>query len=134
MAAITTHEKLVGLENRIIKAKAALRDGDKVKAYKCLDIAERDVDELDRFDWAENISSTESLQDFLNDLEDKGWDVEGVEFFKHNVIVISTRREYEEKSKVEPKGFLKKNKDWKPIGDGRRIDGRRMGGRINRIG
>jgi len=46
MAAITTHEKLVGLENRIIKAKAALRDGDKVKAYKCLDIAERDVDEL----------------------------------------------------------------------------------------
>ena len=88
---------------------------------------------VDRFDWAENISSTESLQDFLNDLEDKGWDVEGVEFFKHNVIVISTRREYEEKSKVEPKGFLKKNKDWKPIGDGRRIDGRRMGGRINRI-
>lgn len=46
MAAVTTHEKLVGLENKVIQAKAALRDGDKVKAYKFLDIAERCVDEL----------------------------------------------------------------------------------------
>jgi len=79
---------------------------------------------VDRYQWDNNHSGVGELQNFLNDLEDRGWNVEGVEFFEFFVVVISTRKEPTEPVETESK--WKRNPDWKPIGG-------HSGGRINRI-